>query len=115
MQMDSSDESYLHITPLPGNMRFYDGNQDGYLTLKEFARTLGHNPRAKHVRGAFNAVDRNSKFIPPEAYMNNEISTTETGAISFYRTFILKQVMSWLMLFPWAYSTCEEREPRIIT
>ena len=74
MQMDpSSDESYLHITPLPGNMRFYDGNQDGYLTLKEFARTLGHNPRAKHVRGAFNAVDRNSKLIPLEASSESRI------------------------------------------
>ena len=48
-----------------------------------------------------------------KAYMNSDI-TLETAAIflpaNLSKT-VLARCMSWLMSFPWALSTCEEREP----
>ncbi|XP_062584903.1 germ cell nuclear acidic protein-like [Saccostrea cucullata] len=53
-------EHSLHVTPLPKKMAFYDANSDGQITIKEFARTLGHDPRAFHVKDAFKVADLNS-------------------------------------------------------
>ncbi|XP_061165436.1 dentin matrix acidic phosphoprotein 1-like [Saccostrea echinata] len=53
-------EHSLHVTPLPKKMAFYDANSDGQITVKEFARTLGHDPRAFHVKDAFKVADLNS-------------------------------------------------------
>ena len=48
----------LHVTPLSRNINFYDINDDGRISLKEFARTLGHSPSELHVKVAFYAADR---------------------------------------------------------
>ncbi|XP_022327044.2 uncharacterized protein LOC111126591 isoform X2 [Crassostrea virginica] len=54
-----NQEHTLHVTPLPKKMAFYDANADGQISIKEFARTLGHDPRAFHVKDAFRVADSN--------------------------------------------------------
>lgn len=44
-------------------MAFYDANADGQISIKEFARTLGHDPRAFHVKDAFRVADANGSTI----------------------------------------------------
>lgn len=56
-------EHSLHVTPLPKKMAFYDANADGQISIKEFARTLGHDPRAFHVKDAFRVADANGSTI----------------------------------------------------
>lgn len=44
-------------------MAFYDANADGQISIKEFARTLGHDPRAFHVKDAFRVADSNGRIL----------------------------------------------------
>jgi hypothetical protein len=53
----------VHITPLPRGISFYDVNEDGRISLFEFARTLGHNPRDLHVKMAFRSADKNGNLL----------------------------------------------------
>lgn len=58
-----NQEHTLHVTPLPKKMAFYDANADGQISIKEFARTLGHDPRAFHVKDAFRVADSNGIIL----------------------------------------------------
>ncbi|XP_033728346.1 acidic repeat-containing protein-like [Pecten maximus] len=56
----SSGRNYIHITPIPKKFKFYDINDDKGISLPEFARSLGHDPKSFHIRSAFSEVDRDS-------------------------------------------------------
>lgn len=69
--MKPNHEHTLHVTPLPKKMAFYDANADGQISIKEFARTLGHDPRAFHVKDAFRVADANgSALVQPLISLN---------------------------------------------
>ncbi|XP_061163063.1 protein starmaker-like [Saccostrea echinata] len=63
LKMLADTDGNVHITPLPRSLSFYDVNEDGLISLNEFARTLGHNPRDLHVKVAFRAADKNGDGV----------------------------------------------------
>lgn len=76
-------------------MAFYDANADGQISIKEFARTLGHDPRAFHVKDAFRVADSNGRILLFDLSCKS-LTKIKTWVLMYIFLFFF-QAMDWWM------------------